>query len=498
MTKAYVSTRNKTIQATDSEAVLLGLSEDGGLFVPNNIDKIKINLKNLLDLEYREVSEVILKEFFPDFTEKQLKNSIYNAYDDKFDTKEITPLKKIGNYYFSELYHGKTLAFKDVALSILPYLMKAAKENQKQDKEILILTATSGDTGKAALEGFKDVNGINIAVFYPEGGVSKIQELQMKTQEGENTYVYAVKGNFDDAQNMVKEVFNDEKIKNELYKNGVVLSSANSINIGRLIPQIVYYVTSYVKLVNEKTISLGDRINFTVPTGNFGNILAGYIAKKIGLPINKLICAANENNVLTDFINTGEYNIERKFIKTISPSMDILISSNLERLLYFLSNEDDAYINKLMKDLKNDKKYKVSKNIQNDIKKLFWSDFSTEEETLASIKNLYKNLGYVIDTHTAVAVDVYNKYKNETNDKTINVILSTASPFKFIESVYFAVESKKIDNNANIIEEFSKRFELEIPKEILNLENKKHKHNEILEIKNVEEKIIKISEKIRG
>jgi len=334
---------------------------------------------------------------------------------------------------------------------------------------------------------------MNIAVFYPEGGVSKIQELQMKTQEGENTYVYAVKGNFDDAQNMVKEVFNDEKIKNELYKNGVVLSSANSINIGRLIPQIVYYVTSYVKLVNEKTISLGDRINFTVPTGNFGNILAGYIAKKIGLPINKLICAANENNVLTDFINTGEYNIERKFIKTISPSMDILISSNLERLLYFLSNEDDAYINKLMKDLKNDKKYKVSKNIQNDIKKLFWSDFSTEEETLASIKNLYKNLGYVIDTHTAVAVDVYNKYKNETNDKTINVILSTASPFKFIESVYFAVESKKIDNNANIIEEFSKRFELEIPKEILNLENKKHKHNEILEIKNVEEKIIKIS-----
>src|SRR6056297_2414329 len=461
MTKFYVSTRNNNIDVSASEAVLLGLSDDGGLFVPKDINSIKIDINELIELDYKEICKIILNKFLPDFTEEQIKYSVDNAYDEKSNHKEITPLKKVGEDFFLELFHGKTLAFKDVALSILPYLMKESKENCKLNKEILILTATSGDTGKAALEGFKDVEGISIIVFYPEGGVSKIQELQMKTQEGKNTYVYAIEGNFDDAQNMVKQIFNDNDVREKLYSNNVALSSANSINIGRLIPQIVYYFSSYIKLVKEKEINLGDKINYTVPTGNFGNILAGYIAKTIGLPVNKLICAANENNVLTDFIKTGEYNIQRDFIKTISPSMDILISSNLERLIYFMSGGNSSYIKNIMEELKTNKKYKV-------------------------------------DTHTAVAYDVYNKYKEKTKDKSKTVILSTASPFKFIESVYLAIESKKIDTDKDLIRKFSKKYNLNIPKELSNIEEKKKYHDEILSIDKVEGRIIQISEKIRG
>jgi len=498
MTKFYVSTRNNNIDVLASEAVLLGLSDDGGLFVPKDINSIKIDINELIELDYKEICKIILNKFLPDFTEEQIKYSVDNAYDEKFNHKEITPLKKVGEDFFLELFHGKTLAFKDVALSILPYLMKESKENCKLNKEILILTATSGDTGKAALEGFKDVEGISIIVFYPEGGVSKIQELQMKTQEGKNTYVYAIEGNFDDAQNMVKQIFNDNDVREKLYSNNVALSSANSINIGRLIPQIVYYFSSYIKLVKEKEINLGDKINYTVPTGNFGNILAGYIAKTIGLPVNKLICAANENNVLTDFIKTGEYNIQRDFIKTISPSMDILISSNLERLIYFMSGGNSSYIKNIMEELKTNKKYKVESSIKNQIKDLFWSDFSTEEETLSSLKNLYQKYGYIVDTHTAVAYDVYNKYKEKTKDKSKTVILSTASPFKFIESVYLAIESKKIDTDKDLIRKFSKKYNLNIPKELSNIEEKKKYHDEILSIDKVEGRIIQKSEKIRG
>jgi len=492
MTITYESTRNKNIKNKASEAILKGLSDDGGLYVPNNYQNINIDISKILDLNYRETAKKILASFFTDFTEEELNYAVKNAYDNKFDSEEVVPLENIGDYEILELYHGRTLAFKDVALSILPYLMKLSKEKNKIEEDILILTATSGDTGKAALEGFRDVEGIDIAVFYPDGGVSKIQELQMKTQEGKNTHVFGVKGNFDDAQNIVKKTFNNNEIKEYLLRKNTILSSANSINIGRLIPQIVYYFTSYVSLIKNKRIKKYEKINFVVPTGNFGNILAGYLAKEIGLPVNKLICASNENNVLTEFFNTGEYSINRKFIKTISPSMDILISSNLERLLYFLNDGDTEYIKELMENLQKKGKYLVNEQIKNKMDKVFWSDYSTEQETLNTIKQMKNENNYLVDTHTAVAIDVYNKYRETTKDLTKTVILSTASPFKFIESIHKALKIEMEKEGKDLILEFSKEFQLEVPEGLNEILEKQYIHNKVIEIDKVKEEIFKI------
>jgi len=492
MTITYESTRNKNIRNKASEAILKGLSDDGGLYVPENYKTINLEISSILDLNYNEIAKKILSLFFTDFTEEELNYAVKNAYDDKFDSEDVVPVENIGNYEILELYHGKTLAFKDVALSILPYLMKLSKEKNNIEEDILILTATSGDTGKAALEGFKDIEGIDIAVFYPDGGVSKIQELQMKTQEGKNTHVFGVKGNFDDAQNIVKKIFNNNEIKEYLLRKNTILSSANSINIGRLIPQIVYYFTSYVSLIENKRIKKYEKINFVVPTGNFRNILAGYLAKEMGLPVNKLICASNENNVLTEFFNTGEYSINRKFIKTISPSMDILISSNLERLLYFLSDGNTEYIKELMENLKENGKYVVNKKIKNKMDQIFWSDYSTEQETLKSIKEMKNENNYLIDTHTAVAVDVYNKYRKKTKDLTKTIILSTASPFKFIESINKALKIETKKECKDLILEFSKEFQIKVPEGLNQILDNPYIHNKVIEIDKVEEEIFKI------
>jgi threonine synthase len=495
MNVKYESTRDNNLKINSSQAVLKGLSDDGGLFFPKDFKNIKINIKHIEDLNYKELAVEIFTKFFSDYTKEEILYSVENAYGNKFDTEEIVPLKNEGNYNFLELFHGRTLAFKDVALSILPYFMKAAKDKNKIKNEILILTATSGDTGKAALEGFKDIEGISISVFYPEGGVSKVQELQMKTQEGNNTHVLAVEGNFDDAQTAVKNIFNNKNVKDKLLDDNIILSSANSINVGRLIPQIVYYFYSYNSLLKNKKIKSGEKINFVVPTGNFGNILAGYMAKEMGLPVNKLICASNENNVLTDFINTGTYDINREFIKTISPSMDILISSNLERLIYMLSGGDDNYIKKIIAELDEKGKYKIDSKILDKIQDSFWSSFSTQDEILNKIKKVYREYNYIIDPHTAVAVDVYDKYKHETGDKSVSIILSTASPFKFIESIYDALDIEKTKEGKELIMEFSEEFNIPIPKSLEEILNKPFIHNKTIKINDVKNEILKIAHK---
>jgi threonine synthase len=476
MINLYESTRNADIIVKPSEAIVMGLSEDGGLFVPKNIDELKINLEELTALDFNGTAKVILNLFFNDFSFNQIESCVKSAYDDKFDTKEIVPLVKVGNEYIMELFHGKTIAFKDIALSILPYLMKNAEVNCDSKEDIVILTATSGDTGKAALEGFRDVDGIKIIVFYPKDGVSSVQKLQMTTQEGSNTYVVSVEGNFDDAQSAVKEIFNNAQLKKKLEVNGLKFSSANSINIGRLVPQITYYFTSYVKLLNNGEINNGDKVNFVVPTGNFGNILAGYLAKRLGLPINKLICAANENNVLHDFISTGKYDINREFIKTISPSMDILISSNLERLLYFMCGQNNNYIKELMDSLKNNKQYEVSEEIKAKLRNEFWSGYCTEEDTLKTIKNVYDNQGYVMDTHTAVAYKVYKDYEKESGDDSKSIILSTASPFKFAKSVYTAIYGVSSDEETILIDKLASKTGINIPEAIKGLTEKEILH----------------------
>jgi len=477
MINFYESTRDANKSVKPSEAIVMGLSDDGGLFVPRNMEDLKINLESMKDLDFKQTAKMILGYFFTDFSETQISQAVDKAYDEKFDNEEIVPLVKVGHEYVMELFHGKTIAFKDIALSILPYLMKTAEKNCASKDGIIILTATSGDTGKAALEGFKDVDGIRIIIFYPKDGVSKVQELQMLTQEGENTYVVSVEGNFDDAQSAVKEIFNDETLRQQLKEMGLKFSSANSINIGRLVPQITYYFTSYAKLVKQGEITLGEMINFVVPTGNFGNILAGYLAKSMGLPINKLICAANENNVLHDFISTGVYDINRPFIKTISPSMDILISSNLERLLYFMSGHNTAYISTIMQALKENKRYQVTDEIKAQLDKGFWSGYCNEQDTLQTIKETYDCYGYVLDTHTAVAWKVYQDYKKEFSDATKTVILSTASPFKFTKSVYSAILGDTDEDETLLIDKLATETGLLMPDAIKGLSQKSLLHD---------------------
>lgn len=437
----YKSTRGKEETVTASMAILKGLSEDGGLFVPTLIPKLDIPVDRLSEMTYQETAYEVMSRFLTDFTEEELKRCIEQAYDSKFDTEEIAPIHKAGSAYYLELFHGSTIAFKDMALSILPHLMTTAAKKNNVKKEIVILTATSGDTGKAAMAGFADVPGTRIIVFYPKHGVSPIQEKQMVTQKGANTYVVGITGNFDDAQTAVKKMFNDREMAEELDRAGFQFSSANSINIGRLVPQIVYYVYAYGKLVKKGEIQAGDKINVVVPTGNFGNILAAYYAKEMGLPINKLICASNENKVLFDFFRTGTYDRKRKFILTTSPSMDILISSNLERLIYRLTGEDAEKCANLMKELSEGGQYTITEEMKKGLED-FYGNYCSEGETREAISATWYGSGYMIDPHTAVAAGVYQKYLRDTDDQSPTVIASTASPYKFTRSVMNAVSDR--------------------------------------------------------
>lgn len=486
----YKSTRGKEETVTASMAILKGLSEDGGLFVPTEIPKLDVPMDELAKMSYQETAYEVMKCFLTDFTEEELKNCINNAYDEKFDTKEIAPLHEADGAYFLELYHGATIAFKDMALSILPHLMTTAAKKNQVKNEIVILTATSGDTGKAAMAGFADVPGTKIIVFYPKHGVSPIQEKQMVTQKGNNTYVVGITGNFDDAQTAVKKMFNDKELEAELDAAGYQFSSANSINIGRLVPQIVYYVYAYASLVRQGKIKDGQEINVVVPTGNFGNILAAFYAKNMGLPIAKLICASNENKVLYDFFTTGEYNKNREFILTNSPSMDILISSNLERLIYRIAGNDAAKNAGLMKELSETGKYTVTPEMKEKLTD-FYGNYTSEKETGEAIKKLYEDTGYVIDTHTAVAAGVYDKYKKETGDtKTKTVIASTASPFKFTRSVMEAIDPKYASmGDFELVDELSKIANVKVPQAIEDIRSAKILHDTECDVDKMEDTV---------
>lgn len=478
----YTSTRNNTLKLTASEAILKGLSDDGGLFVPSEFPKLSKSLNEIAQMDYRECAYTVMKDFLFDFTEEELRDCINKAYDSKFDTDEIAPLVEAEGAFYLELFHGKTIAFKDMALSILPHLLTTSAKKNKSDKEIVILTATSGDTGKAALAGFAGVPGTRIIVFYPKGGVSRVQELQMVTQKEANTKVIGVKGNFDDCQSKVKELFNDKALKEEMGKKGFCFSSANSINIGRLVPQIAYYVYAYAKLLKEERISEGEKINICVPTGNFGNILAAFYAKNMGLPVNKLICASNDNKVLYDFFKEGQYNKNREFILTDSPSMDILISSNLERLIYYSVGSDSEKNKALMNDLKAKGIYSV-KDVFDVISSQFTGEYADWNECSDKISRLYKNTGYVIDTHTAVAAASYDKYVATSKDTTKTVIASTASPFKFARSVMKAIDSKyENEEDFALIDILSKTANVEIPNAIDEIRHAPVVHDVVCEI----------------
>ena len=462
----YNSTRSNGTPVKASEAILKGLSDDGGLFVPDRIPALDKSLKELSGLTYKEVAYEVMKLFLTDFTEEELKQCINNAYDSKFDTEVIAPLVEAEGAYYLELFHGATIAFKDMALSILPHLLiTSAKKNQVKN-EIVILTATSGDTGKAALAGFAGVKGTKIIVFYPKHGVSPIQEKQMVTQKGDNTCVIGITGNFDDAQTGVKKLFGDKELAAEMDKAGYQFSSANSINIGRLVPQIVYYVYAYAQLLKEGRIADKEAINVVVPTGNFGNILAAFYAKNMGLPIKKLICASNDNKVLYDFFETGVYDRNREFVLTTSPSMDILISSNLERLIYRIAGNDAEKNAALMAALSGQGKYEITAEMKEKLAD-FYGNYATEKETAETIKELYEETGYVIDTHTAVAATVYNKYKAQTKDEAKTVIASTASPYKFTRSVMEAIDEKyaAMDDFA-LVDELSRLANVKVPNAI--------------------------------
>lgn len=485
----YRNTRGIGEPIKASQAILQGLAEGGGLFVPTVFPKLDKSVKELAEMDYRGVAYEVMKLFFTDYTEEELRCCIDRAYDDKFDTEETAPLVEADHAYYMELFHGATIAFKDMALSILPHLMTtAAKKNNRTD-EIVILTATSGDTGKAALAGFADVPGTRIIVFYPKNGVSRVQELQMVTEKGKNTTVIGVLGNFDDCQTGVKKMFTDEKLKADMAQRGMTFSSANSINIGRLVPQVAYYVFAYTRLLKEERIQDGEAINFVVPTGNFGNILACYYAKKLGLPVAKMICASNENKVLYDFFETGTYDMRRKFILTSSPSMDILISSNLERLIYHSAGNDAAKNAELMNQLKTDGVYKITDEMKKEMSD-FVPGFASEDDTAAEIRTLYERTGYVIDTHTAVASSVYRSYREKSGDATPTVIVSTASPFKFARSVMSAVRgTEDARDDFAIIDDLAKTANVAEPPAIREIRTAPVRHNTVCEIGDMQKEV---------
>ena len=482
----YRSTRNNEETAKASEAILRGLAGEGGLYVPEKIPALDRSMEELSRMNYQEVAYEVMKLFLTDFTEEELKNCIDSAYDKKFDTPEIARIVKKDGVYFLELFHGATIAFKDMALSILPYLLTTSAKKNNVKNEIVILTATSGDTGKAALAGFADVPGTKIIVFYPKHGVSPIQEKQMVTQRGANTYVIGIEGNFDDAQTGVKKMFSDAALAKEMAEAGYQFSSANSINIGRLVPQVVYYVYSYAKLLAKGEIRDGEKINVVVPTGNFGNILAAYYAKQMGVPIAKLICASNENKVLFDFFRTGCYDKNREFILTSSPSMDILISSNLERLIYTIliyqtAGRDAEKNSAYMKALNETGRYEITDEMREQMKD-FYGNYASEEETAAAIRAMYEKTGYIMDTHTAVAESVYEKYTAETKDETKTIIASTASPYKFTRSVMNAIDaSYDSQSDFALVDELARLSGVPVPQAIEDIRSAPVLHDTVCE-----------------
>lgn len=484
----YSSTRNDKIKLTASQAILKGLADDGGLFVPETIPALDVSMDELAGMDYKETAYEVMSRFFTDFTKEELTDCISKAYDSKFDTAEIAPLKDADGAYYLELFHGPTIAFKDMALSILPHLLITSARKNQVKNDIVILTATSGDTGKAALAGFADVEGTKIIVFYPKNGVSPIQEKQMVTQKGKNTFVVGIHGNFDEAQTGVKKMFNDSALAAELDAAGYQFSSANSINIGRLIPQVAYYVYAYAKLYKNGAIAKDEKINVVVPTGNFGNILAAFYAKNMGLPIAKLVCASNENKVLVDFFQTGAYDKNRDFILTSSPSMDILISSNLERLVYRIAGNNADKNKKLMESLIRDGRYEITDEMRTQLSD-FYGNYSSEEETAATIKKIYEDSGYIIDTHTAVAAGVFHKYQKATGDhETKTVIASTASPFKFSRSVMDAIDPEyDAMGDFELVDELSKIGKVKIPNAIEEIRNATILHKRECEVEEMPE-----------
>lgn len=493
MNLVYHSTRNSEETATASEAILKGLTSDGGLFVPDSIPKLNVSLEDLTQMSYQEIAYAVMKEFLTDFTEEELKTCINNAYDSKFDTEEIAVTKKVDGAYYLELFHGATIAFKDMALSILPHLLVTSARKNNVKNEIVILTATSGDTGKAALAGFADVPGTKIIVFYPKSGVSPIQEKQMVTQKGDNTYVIGIKGNFDDAQTGVKKMFSNKELAKVMNDNGFQFSSANSINIGRLVPQVVYYVKAYADLLKQGALKAGEPMNVVVPTGNFGNILASYYAKQMGIPIGKFVCASNKNKVLFDFFETGKYDRNREFYVTTSPSMDILISSNLERMIYRIAGNDAKQCAKFMAALTKDGEYVITDAMKAELSEFFGA-FGSEEETAVKIKEVYDKEGYVMDTHTAVAAVAYDKYKAVTgDDKTPTVIASTASPYKFTRSVMDAIDpAYDAEDDFELVDELNKVSKTAIPKAIEEIRTAPVLHDTVCETAAMEDEVKKI------
>lgn len=476
----YESTRGSKNTLSSAAAVIQGIAEDKGLYVPDHIPALPFEIKDMQGKSYKEIAKAVIGAFFTDYTPEEMQYCIDGAYTGKFEAEEIVPLVKAGDAYFLELYHGRTAAFKDMALSILPYLLTTAMKKENEDKKVCILTATSGDTGKAALEAFADVPGTEIIVFFPDSGVSQVQERQMITQEGANTHVFAIKGNFDDAQTGVKKIFNDDAFAAKLAGYGCKLSSANSINIGRLIPQVAYYVYAYIKMVETGAVKDGEKINIVVPTGNFGNILAAYYASKMGIPVNKFICASNKNKVLTDFINTGTYSTDREFYLTNSPSMDILISSNLERLLYHLCGGNGEEVKAMMESLDKNKQYTVSDQIKEGMKEFYGGSCSVEQ-TNEAIGKMYADNDYLMDTHTAVAYKVYEDYKAATGDDTPAVIASTASAYKFAESVANSIGIDGDMNGFEYIDAVNEKTGVRVPKGLKNLDKKEIRHKGVIE-----------------
>ncbi|NLL96265.1 MAG: threonine synthase [Clostridiaceae bacterium] len=491
----YESTRGGNEKITSAEAIKRGIAPDGGLYVPCKFHKLNLKeIKDLVDMTYPERAVAILRHFLDDFSEEELIDCVNSAYSHKFTHVKVAPVVELNESLFLlELWHGPTCAFKDMALQILPHLLVKSMKKTGEKSKVIILTATSGDTGKAALEGFADVEGTGIIVFYPDNGVSEIQKYQMITQTGENVKVFGVRGNFDDTQTGVKRIFTDKELISFMEARNLKFSSANSINWGRLAPQIVYYFSAYADLIKENRIAAGDKINFVVPTGNFGNILAGFYAAKMGLPVNRLVCASNDNNILTDFIRTGCYDKRREFIKTVSPSMDILISSNLERLLYEVTNHDGKKVSQWMNELYVSGSYDIGQKNAKEIKKYFWAGWSNQDETLKTIECVYSDYKYVLDTHTAVAVDVYDKYVITTGDLTPSVVISTASPFKFNNSVCKALfgENKIADKSEfELLELLSKECDLPIPAGLAGLDKKEVLHKSVCDKEGMKDAVI--------